>query len=146
MLKNLEVEEIKMIISFLSVSKEKKGFQQRTKSPKSSKRVIFYKKKEKKMCSQPKFNSIKIFLLCPIPEEQKPIADYIQYRHAKEKGWQNLFFWFQASTTQKRLKEPIVFYEEGSWFDGQIWEKPFSVIKNDRLLASQKMKFFSRIL
>ena len=94
------------------------------------------------MCSHPKFNSIKIFLLCPIPEEQKPIADYIQYRHTKEKGWPNLFFWFQASVTQKRLKEPIVFYEEGSWFDGQIWEKPFSVIKNDRLLASQKMTFY----
>lgn len=94
------------------------------------------------MCINPKFNSIKIFLLCPIPEEQKPIADYIQYRHSKNKRWQNVFFWFQTYSIQKRLKEPTVFYEEGSWFDGQIWEKPFSVIKNDRLLASQKMKFF----
>jgi hypothetical protein len=49
---------------------------------------------------------------------------------------------FRSYEIQKRLKEPNVFYEEGSWFDGQIWEKPFYVIKNDRLLASQKMKFF----
>jgi hypothetical protein len=88
------------------------------------------------------FNSIKIFLLCPIPEEQKPIADYIQYRHSNPWCWMTPFFWFRAQDVQKRLKQPIVFYEEGSWFDGQTWEKPFSVIKNDRLLGSQKIYFF----
>lgn len=91
---------------------------------------------------KPKLNSIKIFLLCPIPEEQKPIADYIQYLSFQKTLWKNPFLFFRSYEIQKRLKEPNVFYEEGSWFDGQIWEKPFYVIKNDRLLASQKMKFF----
>ena len=94
------------------------------------------------MSMNPKLNSIKIFLLCPIPEDQKPIADYIQYAHSQDKAWKTIFSFFQFLEIQKRLKEPTVFYEEGSWFDGQIWEKPFSVIKNDRLLASQKMRLF----
>ena len=91
---------------------------------------------------KPQLNSIKIFLLCPIPEEQKPISDYIQYNSFKKELWKNPFLFFRSYEIQKRLKEPTVFYEEGSWFDGQIWEKPFSVIKNDRLLATQKIKFF----
>jgi hypothetical protein len=86
-----------------------------------------------------KLNSIKIFLLCPIPEEQKPISDYIQYRNALGDSFFNPFLFFRWKEIQKRLKEPTVFYEEGSWYDGQIWEKPFSVIKNDRLLSIQKV-------
>jgi hypothetical protein len=89
-----------------------------------------------------KFNSIKIFLLCPVPEEQKPISDYIEYKESSPIFIFAPFRLFFASEIQKRLKKPIVFYEEGSWFDGQVWEKPFSVIKNDRLLASQKLPFF----
>ena len=86
-----------------------------------------------------KLNSIKIFLLCPIPEEQKPISDYIQYRNSLGDSFFNPFLFFRWKEIQKRLKEPTVFYEEGSWYDGQIWEKPFSVIKNDRLLSIQKV-------
>jgi hypothetical protein len=40
---------------------------------------------------------------------------------------------------QNRFFEARIFYEEGSWYDGQIWEKPFLLIKNDRLLATQKI-------
>lgn len=86
-----------------------------------------------------KLTSIKIFLLCPIPEEQKPISDYIQYRNTLGHSFFNPFLFFRWKEIQKRLKEPTVFYEEGSWYDGQIWEKPFSVIKNDRLLSIQKV-------
>ena len=40
---------------------------------------------------------------------------------------------------KNRFLEARIFYEEGSWYDGQIWEKPFLLIKNDRLLVSQKI-------
>tara|TARA_B110000503_G_C6796818_1_gene269452 strand:+ start:170 stop:373 length:204 start_codon:yes stop_codon:yes gene_type:complete len=40
----------------------------------------------------------------------------------------------------KRLTQSRVFYEEASWFDGKIWEKPFFLIKNDKLLSSQKIQ------
>jgi hypothetical protein len=45
-------------------------------------------------------------------------------------GWQNL---------DKNLKTPILFYEEASWFDFQIWEKSFFLEKNDKLLRNQKI-------
>jgi hypothetical protein len=103
-----------------------------------------------------KINPIKIFLLCPIPEEQKPIYEYINMKkffektkNKKFKEKKQNFFLFLNTTLSKiffiiRLKEieknfsqPIVFYEEGSWYDGQIWQKSLSIIKNDRLLNSQ---------
>ena len=40
---------------------------------------------------------------------------------------------------KKRLNQARLFYEEASWYDGQIWEKPFIILKNDRLLVSQKL-------
>jgi len=132
--------------------------------------------------------NIKIFLLCPVPEDQKPINQYI---NMKENGFLNwtmfpfqkyllkiisntfLFFplflicflnftpfslteigkLFVISSTfffisiylrwedmNQRLTQARVFYEEASWFDGKIWEKPFFLIKNDKLLSAQKIQ------
>jgi hypothetical protein len=133
----------------------------------------------------------KLFLLCPVPEDQKPMKEYMIIR---ENSWltffanQNyqskflgyfstfttvlfgfklltakqvsspvdLFFqtFFQVSfffffllciaffrwrDVQTRLNQARLVYEESSWYDGQIWEKPLFLIKNDRLLTSQKI-------
>jgi hypothetical protein len=111
-----------------------------------------------------KINPIKIFLLCPIPEEQKPIHEYINLKkyfskkidlQFKEKS-QNFFidqiflflfflnkivstffFILRWKEIEKRFNQSSLVYEEGSWYDGQIWEKSFSMIKKDRLLNSQ---------
>ena len=132
---------------------------------------------------------IKIFLLCPIPENQKPINEYI---NSKKSSFLNFvskrsYLWYVIQSIiclicafivnfhlvfgfgpiryilylgvglssiiflisfllflhwkeiQNRFFEARIFYEEGSWYDGQIWEKPFLLIKNDRLLATQKI-------
>lgn len=142
-------------------------------------------------------SNIKIFILCPVPEEQKPINEYIQLKENSFQSWQNfsfsqklvilfaflglnswsfvdlqikyqtfnpniflekfvinsliiftfLFFlvlinflrWKQISTKFKRAR---IIYEEISWYDGQIWEKPFSVLKNDKLLNLIKIQPF----
>ena len=138
--------------------------------------------------------NIKIFLLCPIPEDQKPIKQLI---NLKENSFTNIltlsnkdfvkkiffnFFcyfliislfrlnelnsyllslnWFlvnievsliflflsiyfifnQWQTLLKAFNSSRIFYEEASWFDGQIWDKPFSIIRNDRLIIKQQLK------
>jgi hypothetical protein len=61
----------------------------------------------------------------------------------------NRFFtWNQL---QKRFNKARLFYEEASWYDGQLWEKPLLIIKNDRFLSTQQMnpfleKIFKNIL
>jgi hypothetical protein len=137
--------------------------------------------------------NIKIFLLCPIPEEQKPINQYIGLKENILTSWttlstkkyqqkiislssltflficlfqlysfqsfsyffdwilENLFIttnlllflfliilsrWIQI---QNQFNQARFFYEETSWYDGQIWEKPFLLIKNDKLISSQKI-------
>jgi hypothetical protein len=40
----------------------------------------------------------------------------------------------------KRFRSSRLFYEEGSWYDGQYWEKPIELIKNDKLITIQKIK------
>jgi hypothetical protein len=145
--------------------------------------------------------NIKIFLLCPVPEEQKPIHEYLQL---KENDWTNwvtfgkeqyvkkivsflfrlfcFFSLFQLSKYQEveylletvletllfaflglcflllvnfarwkdvesRFRKSRLFYEEASWYDGQIWEKPFEILKNDKLLSTQKIQpILQRIL
>lgn len=145
--------------------------------------------------------NIKIFLLCPVPEDQKPINEFI---HLKENDFTNwvtlgteqyfnkvvsftftLFFFFslfQVSKYQEveylgetiletllfsflgvcfllvvnfarwkqveiRLSKSRLFYEEASWYDGQLWEKPFAILKNDKLLSTQKIQpILQRIL
>jgi hypothetical protein len=49
----------------------------------------------------------------------------------------NLTRWSQLL---KRFRNSRLFYEEGSWYDGQFWEKPFEIIKNDKLISNQKIK------
>jgi hypothetical protein len=44
------------------------------------------------------------------------------------------------------LSSSRLFYEETSWYDGAFWNKPFFIIKNDRLLTSQKIKIFFKKL
>jgi hypothetical protein len=108
-----------------------------------------------------KINSIKIFLLCPIPDEQKPINDYINFRKYFTKISQpklpleslnlfliilnkikkqilNSFLIFRWKEIEKRLTQPNIIYEEASWYDGQIWEKNLQIIKNDNLLIVKK--------
>ena len=132
--------------------------------------------------------NIKIFLLCPVPEEQKPLNEYINLKENNLLNWAflpiskyklkilsscflffpiflifclnltplsfvniiNLFLissiiffviiYIRCSEVNKKLKDARVFYEEASWFDGKIWEKPFFLIKNDKLLSSQKIQ------
>lgn len=138
--------------------------------------------------------NIKIFLLCPIPEDQKPINEYISLKKNSFTNWikfsknkyrhklisllsffififtllqlkilqtnllnililknililslmfvgfilvNGLLLWKKVS---KRLNLTRIFYEEASWFDGQIWEKPFLILKNDRLLKIRKIQ------
>jgi hypothetical protein len=138
---------------------------------------------------------IKIFLLCPIPEDQKPINEYIDFKENILTNWtklstkiyiknlcltyffffsifsifsfnelliifkKDLFDWFLIKfllsflslffylifilfrwiTINNKFQTPRIIYEEASWYDGQIWEKPFFLIKNDKLLSSQKI-------
>lgn len=141
-------------------------------------------------------SNIKFFLLCPIPEEQKPITNYLQLKENKytniitlsERLYQKLIFrrfiliflfissiellnnsfdfsklslnWFGQrifislailffyfftvfylwKENFTRFQNTRLFYEEASWYDGQIWDKPMLIIKNDRLLNNQKIK------
>jgi hypothetical protein len=48
--------------------------------------------------------------------------------------------YFRWKDIQLHFNKSRVFYEEASWFDGQIWEKPFFLIKNDKLISTQKIQ------
>ena len=41
---------------------------------------------------------------------------------------------------RSRLIEPIVFYEESGWYDGQSWEKTPEILARDRLLATYQVQ------
>jgi hypothetical protein len=47
-----------------------------------------------------------------------------------------LISWINLS---KNLNNSFILYEESSWFDVTLWEKPFYLIKNDRLLNTQRI-------
>jgi hypothetical protein len=40
---------------------------------------------------------------------------------------------------ETKFNKSTLFYEEASWYDGQIWNKPLSIIKNDRLLKIKEI-------
>ena len=138
--------------------------------------------------------NIKIFLLCPVPEEQKPINTYIGLKENPLTNWTTLsrknyekklisitssFFlmisifrigaleesnyliewvltnclltssflifllfviFYRWKQVEKEFNQPRIFYEEASWYDGQIWEKPFLILKNDKLISTQKIQ------
>ena len=117
--------------------------------------------------------NIKIFLLCPIPDDQKPINEYINLKEndftnlmllSKKNYFSKIFINFligfvlvtpltflfnvnsqlflynsfystsflilnffinlsRWSQLLKRFRSSRLFYEEGSWYDGQYWEK-----------------------
>lgn len=48
------------------------------------------------------------------------------------------FFYFRWKEKNFDAIRAAAFYEETSWFDTQIWEKPFFLLKYDRLLSFQK--------
>ena len=117
---------------------------------------------------------------CPIPNEQKPINEYIQLKNKlNEKQFiissrffliffiiykslsfyineksiiflilfniliyliNFLFLYLQIKELAKKLFLCKIFYEEGSWFNIEYWEKFFFLIKNDRLLLIQKIR------
>ena len=135
-------------------------------------------------------SKLKLILLCPVPEDQKPITEYIGLKENSLTNWTTLsssnysaksfsFFIFifiglsvltfqereflgdwivsnifitlnilillysvviwRWTEVKKRLNKSRLFYEEASWYDGQVWEKPFVILKNDRLLVTQKI-------
>jgi hypothetical protein len=43
-------------------------------------------------------------------------------------------------TINQKFQNSRLIYEEASWYDGQIWEKPFFLIKNDKLISTQKIE------
>ena len=47
---------------------------------------------------------------------------------------------YRWKQVEKDFNQPRIFYEEASWYDGQIGEKPFSILKNDKLISTQKIK------
>jgi hypothetical protein len=151
-------------------------------------------------------SNIKIYLFCPIPEDQKPINEYIEIKENFLTNWPclsnekyksslisffvyifvfflilqflsveipfqkisfeknfsfpfifkkfifilfeslitfNLFLalnFFRWKEINNRFKNARLFYEEGSWYDGKIWEKPFCLLKNDKILSIQKIE------
>lgn len=133
--------------------------------------------------------NIKTFLLCPVPDDQKPINEYLNLKQNKFLNWGNLntnknkkflatlfltFFSFFSIgqlnllsfsnfleilfntlviiqffllvilirwiTINQKFQHSRLIYEEASWYDGQIWEKPFFLIKNDKLISTQKIE------
>lgn len=124
---------------------------------------------------------MKRFLLCPIPDDQKPMNQYIELKEnnvftwlikqLRTKNFESFFLFLCFLLFQKLLKKFIlifciylfffffflffffrlkeiyslflqsrILYEEASWFDIQCWDKPFFLIKNDSLLANQKIR------
>ena len=133
--------------------------------------------------------NIKTFLLCPVPDDQKPINEYLNLKENKFLNWGSLnsnknkkflgtvfltffsffsinefqFFSFKSffeilfntfiviqffllvilirwTTINQKFQNSRLIYEEASWYDGQIWEKPFFLIKNDKLISTQKIE------
>lgn len=148
--------------------------------------------------------NLQIFFFCPVPENQKPLTEFILFQQNNffsriffsKRDQKNFFFFFSFflsffsftrflrfpqfpsnslalvfsnlfylfdffvlffffflffrwSILEKKFNDSRLFYEEGSWYDGQIWEKPLSLIKNERLISTQiiqpileKLSFF----
>nr|AYO28291.1 Ycf36 [Synura sphagnicola]AYO28327.1 Ycf36 [Synura sphagnicola] len=96
---------------------------------------------------------VKKVFLCPVPEDQKPITEYLLLTknsfcvYPKKKVKKSSFFpnffgflvLFPFFSLQQKFKQSRFFYEENSWYQAEIWEKPFLVIKNDHLLNNQRI-------
>jgi hypothetical protein len=40
---------------------------------------------------------------------------------------------------QKRLNDPIIFYEESSWYDGKFWTKSKSILFQEKLIQTYQV-------
>jgi hypothetical protein len=102
---------------------------------------------------------IKFFIFCPLPNEKKPIYDLLILKKKLErieKSFYSLdsqkkkvllikdiilqtlgsfFLFIRWKDGLNNIKKPLINYEEASWYDGEVWEKPLSLIKNDQLLS-----------
>jgi hypothetical protein len=136
---------------------------------------------------------LKIFFLCPVPDDQKPITEYIELKQNPIFSWiffkskklnlnqisysicffflLNFFTYYFLSSSSSSSSSSSIFgffyfvcfffllqtffllkkintnfqnarliYEEGSWYQGKIWEKPFLVMKNEKLIRIQKIE------
>ena len=107
-------------------------------------------------------NQFQVFFLCPVPEDQKPISQYLAFKEKKIEKINFLFLFFSLILcfffpiffiffllligsclfsifqVEEKFIQSRFLYEEGSWYDTQIWEKPIRIIKGDRFLAFQK--------
>lgn len=136
------------------------------------------------------------FLLCSLPDNQKPINSYIEMKENPFLNWiflsaqkyaiqiakflllflfislgacigifgkKNLLgislsilgsisltiilialIGFQWFGIMERFQQSQILYEESSWFDSQIWEKPYFLLKNDRLIRKQRIFPFAK--
>jgi hypothetical protein len=115
------------------------------------------------------FESLKF---CSLPDEEKPINNYISLKENSffhsinllnlfNLNWFFIFFFFtlfhftkiffficfiiifflfiELFKIYKNLISSYIIYEESSWFDIEIWEKPFFLIRKDKLLSIQKI-------
>jgi hypothetical protein len=48
--------------------------------------------------------------------------------------FKQIIFYFPLKELEKNLENANIIYEESSWYDTQIWQKEFFILKNDRLL------------
>jgi hypothetical protein len=64
-------------------------------------------------------------------EKNKNIVFYFFYNHLKKMIF---LFYFSLKELEKNLQNPNIIYEESSWYDTQIWQKKFFILKNDRLI------------
>jgi hypothetical protein len=110
--------------------------------------------------------TLNIFPLCSVPEDQKPITEYLQWRKSVISFpvfWPfflifgiisillktSIFFLFficfplyglfTSLQLSHKFHQARLVYEESSWFDTQVWEKPHSFIRKDKILASQRV-------
>ncbi len=49
----------------------------------------------------------------------------------------NFLLFCKLVEIKNQLNLALLTYEEGSWYETQIWEKPFSILKNEKFLSSQ---------
>lgn len=50
----------------------------------------------------------------------------------------NFFLW---KSIFKSFWEEKIYYEESSWFDTKVWQKPIFFLKNDRIFANQNLRY-----
>lgn len=88
-----------------------------------------------------KLMALKIFYFCPVSNDQRPRMDFFK----KKKGENtNFFFKFFSYSImwdlRNKLSQPTLLYEEGSWYNFEVWEKDFNLLKKDKLITFKLFK------